>query len=444
MKRSFWQRILFKLRRWLGLGSKGVSANNPQAAAPKRPEAEAPQAAQPQPSSAPPPSPSPAGAGADGAAVFGIDFGTTFTSVAFVDEERLTLLRDAGDHTMFPSIVCYPKQGEATVGWSAQQQSVMHPATTFSSPKRLIGRRYDDRHLEPVLAAAAVPTRAGPNGMVVADVHGDTLAMPQVCAEVFKHAAGLGVDVTGQPIRRAVISVPVEYQQERVAIRRAAELAGLEVAGMIEEPIAAAIGYGFTQQAGLVAVYDFGGGTFDCTLLEVRDGRFRVLAKAGDAWLGGDDFDLALAEHAARAFWRQAKVDLQQRRVEWHRVVVACEAAKRQLSERPEAELSLKELVLTSSGPIDLTMTLNRQLLAQLCGPLVDRSVDKMGECLARAKVAPHDVSHIAMTGGVCRMPLVRERVERYFGRQVPSSVDPEHAVVMGNAIYGRFLASSR
>lgn len=443
MKRSFWQRIVFKLRRWLGHGSKGVSVEA-QDPAPQPPEAEAPKPPPQRASSPEPSSPSPAGAGANGSAVFGIDFGTTFTSVALVNEERLTLLRDAQDQTMFPSIVCYPKQGEATVGWSARQQGVMHPASTFSSPKRLIGRRYDDRHLEPVLAASAVPTRAGPNGMVVADVHGDTLAMPQVCAEVFKHAADLGVGVTGEPIRRVVLSVPVEYQQERAAIRRAAEMAGLQVAGMIEEPIAAAIGYGFNQQAGLVAVYDFGGGTFDCTLLEVRDGRFRVLAKAGDAWLGGDDFDLALAEHAGRAFWRQVQVDLQQRRVEWHRVVVACEAAKRRLSEQPEAELFLKDLVLTSGGPVDLRMKLDRRLLAQICGPHVDRSIDKMGECLERAGVAPQDVGHIAMTGGVCRMPLVRERVERYFGRQVPSAVDPEHAVVMGNAIYGRFLASSR
>jgi molecular chaperone DnaK len=442
MKRSFWQRVLFKLRRWMGRSSNAGVTEGP-AASPDRPAAEAHRPAPGQSGDPDPTPPKPARAEINGAAVFGIDFGTTFTSVAFVNGERLTLLRDDRDNTMFPSIVCYPLRGEVAVGWSARERSVMHPATTFSSPKRLIGRRYDDRHLEPVLAASAVPTRAGPNGMVVADVHGDTLAMPQVCAEVFKHAAELGVGETGQPIRRVVLSVPVEYQQERAAIRRAAEMGGLQVAGMIEEPIAAAIGYGFNQQAGLVAVYDFGGGTFDCTLLEVRDGRFRVLAKAGDAWLGGDDFDLALAEHASRAFWRQAKVELKQRRVEWNRVIVACETAKRQLSEQSEAELFLKDLVLTSGGPIDLRMKLDGQLLAQLCGPLVDRSIEKMSGCLERAGVAPRDISHIAMTGGVCRMPLVRQRVEQYFGRQVPSAIDPEHAVVMGNAIYAHFLASA-
>lgn len=376
--------------------------------------------------------------------VFGIDFGTTFTSVAVISDGKMTLLKDETDNTMFPSIVCYPPDEQSIVGWRARSQSVMHPASTFTSPKRLIGRRFDDRHIESALGALAVPTRAGPNGQIVADVNGSTLALPQVCAEVFRHASDLGLRAMGERIQRIVLSVPVEYHSERQAIVRAAKMAGLDVAGVIEEPVSSAIGFGFDKQAGLVAVYDFGGGTFDCTLLEVQNGRFRILAKAGDAWLGGDDFDLAIAEHAARSFWRMTKIDLHQRRAEWQRVLVASEAAKRRLSETSETELVVPELVLTASGPIDLRINLNRLTLAELCGPLVDRSIQVMETCLQQGNVTAQQVVHIAMTGGVCRMPLVQQSVEKFFGREVPLPVDPEHAVVAGNAIYGHFIGARK
>jgi molecular chaperone DnaK len=374
--------------------------------------------------------------------IFGIDFGTTYTSIGVITGGHLKVLKDETGATMFPSVVCIPSPGQFLVGWEARKQSPMHPTTTFHSPKRLIGRRFDDRKIEPVIASMAVPLRAGPNGQVIADIHGSPLAMPQVCAELFRHAARVGEQETGEKVRRVVISAPVEYRTERKAIQRAAELAQLEIVSIVDEPIAAAIGYGLNRHAGLVAVYDFGGGTFDCTLLEVEGGRFRILAKTGDAWLGGDDFDLALAEHAARGFWRQFKIDLHNRRVEWQRLQDACEGAKRALSDKEAVELRVPELARLQSGPADLRVRLDHKLLDQLCMPLVDRSIESLAACLQKAGAQAADVGHIAMTGGVSRMPLVRRRVEQYFGREVSLAVDPQHAVVVGDAIYAHYLVT--
>ncbi len=374
--------------------------------------------------------------------VFGIDFGTTFTSIAVVDKNQVRVLQDEEGHHLLPSVVCYPESGAPLVGWSAKEQLATLPATTFSSPKRLIGRHYRDPNLDSILGSSPVRYAEGPGGQIIADVFGQTVAMTQVCAEIFRRAAMIGERASGSRVERVVLSAPVGFGPERAAVKRAAELAGLHVIGMIDEPVAAAMAFGLGLAPGeRVAVYDFGGGTFDFTLLGIKaSGGFEILGEAGDAWLGGDDFDLALATYAANQFWREHKVDLRERAVEWQRLLFLCERAKRKLSTEEEHLLKARAIVLSLRGPIDLAVPFDRALLERLCGELVDRSLASVESCLAVAEVRRDQIDHLVLTGGTSRMPLVRERVAAYFEREVTLLHDPEVAIVSGNAIYGRFL----
>ncbi len=210
---------------------------------------------------------------------------------------------------------------------------------------------------------------------------------------------------------------------------------------VIEEPVAAAMAYNLGRADGeLIAIDDFGGGTFDCTLLQIKNQRFRLLGSGGDAWLGGDDFDLAMAKHAANDFWRQHRIDLHKRAVEWQRLVLLCERVKRKLTRDKRVELRARSLVTTAQGPIDLAVRFDRQLFAELCGVLVERSVAEMDRCLSEADIKPTDLNHVVLTGSVSRIPLVRQHLQHYYQREIQLAVHPEQAIVVGNAIYARFL----
>lgn len=392
---------------------------------------------------APPAEPAPARVTPRTAArIFGLDFGTTFTSIAVVDGNQVRVLQDEEGQHLLPSVVCYPESGAPLVGWPAKEKLATLPATTFSSPKRLVGRLFRDPNLDPILSSSPVRYGEGPGGQITADVYGQTLAITQVCAEVFRRAAEIGERACGSRVEQVVLSAPVGFGPERAALKRAAELAGLHVAGMIDEPVAAAMAFGLGLQPGArVAIYDFGGGTFDFTLLGIKaTGGFEILGESGDPWLGGDDFDLALASYAANQFWREHKIDLRERAVEWQRLLFLCERAKRKLATEEQHLLRARAMVLSLRGPVDLTVPLDRAVLERLCGELVDRSLAAVESCLAIAEVAPEAVDHLVLTGGTSRMPLVRQRVAAYFRRDMTLLHDPEVAIVSGNAIYGRFL----
>jgi len=375
-------------------------------------------------------------------AIFGIDFGTTYTNIALVTGDHIRVFEDESGHPMLPSVVSYPEQGPPIVGWAAREQLALSPATTIASPKRLIGRTYDDKSILPLLASSAVPLYEGPSGQLVAELHGEQVAMPQICAEVIRAIARLAERELGQKVRWAVISAPISFHDERRGIRRACELAGIEVVEIIDEPVAAALAHGLYRSPDqLAAVYDLGGGTFDACLVRLkRKGGVEVLGAAGDPWLGGDDFDLALANHAADMFWRERKVDLRQRQVEWQRLRMMCEMAKLKLSVEQEVTLVAKGMLLTLRGPLDLRMDITRGLFDSLCRDLVERSLEIMDTCLSMAGVTAAEVDDVVLMGGMTRVPMVRERLNQHFSRNIPLRVDPELAVTIGNAIYGRFL----
>jgi Tfp pilus assembly protein PilZ len=235
----------------------------------------------------------------------GIDFGTSYTRIAVHTARGVRLLADDQGRTVFPSVISYPDSGGSIVGWQAYFELAVHPQRTIASAKRLLGRRCDHPEIQGLLASASYQTERGPNDQVVVRMGDQSIAVPQVCAAIIRQACEIGEQRLGTRIRKAVLSMPVTFgPEQQAALKRAALLAGLDVVGVIEEPVAGALTYGFGRGANdLVAVYDFGGGTFDFTVMDVSGNASRVLGTAGDSWLGGDDFDLALAQWAADRFW---------------------------------------------------------------------------------------------------------------------------------------------
>jgi molecular chaperone DnaK (HSP70) len=377
----------------------------------------------------------------DGPPAVGIDFGTTYTRIAVCQGEKVELLGDDEGRLVIPSIVSWPEEGGVLIGWAARARLAEDPARTVASVKRLLGRRFDDHGIQGYLAQTGFGTKRGPNDHVLIDVGRQQLAVPQVCAMLIKYACERAEKRLGEPVRRAAFSMPVTFGPgEQAALKRAAQVAGIEVLGLIEEPMAAALAYDFGKSANeVIAVYDFGGGTFDFTVLDVSRERFRVMATRGDAWLGGDDFDLVLAQHAADRFWRETGVELRSRAVEWQRLLIAAEDAKRQLSVTESAAIFVPQAIL-SPRPTDLRVPVDRNLLGELCSPLVTRSIEVCEEALEAAGLEPRDVSRVVLAGGTTHIPFVREVVGGYFEREIETVVSPDAAVAEGTAIHAARL----
>jgi actin-like ATPase involved in cell morphogenesis len=378
------------------------------------------------------------------ARAFGIDFGTSYSSIALVCGTLALPLADEQGRTNFPSVVHFPRSGKARVGWEAREMLGHEPYRTLQSPKRLIGRHFGDQRLASQLATSEVPLERGPNDQIVVRIDDAPIALPQICAEIFRHLVAVGEAHSGQRVEQVVLAAPVAFDAERVAIGRAAQLAGLEVLTILDEPVAAAVGFGAARRGrGKIAVYDFGGGTFDFTVLEVENYRFRVLAEAGDAWLGGDDFDLALASAAANLIWQRHQLQLQQRQVEWQRLLLLAEQVKRQLGTADEAKLVAKAIAHLPRGPVDLTINVSADYYGSLCRELIERSIETIDTGLSLAGLRAEELDEVVLTGGMVRLPMVRERVESYFRRAIPLTVDPELAVSLGTAQLARELGGA-
>jgi molecular chaperone DnaK len=372
------------------------------------------------------------------ARAIGIDFGTSNTSLAVAIGDRIILVPDALGRTSHPSLVHFPAKGEPIVGWDARPLSISNPRRTIASAKRLLGRRYDDPAIAGWLQSTLYQTSRGPDGSIVIGLDGDSYAVGQVCAAVLAHVRTMAESQLGTSLDRAVLTVPVGFTQEqRTALSRAGQIAGLEVIALVEEPVAAALAYGLGKGKNeVVAAYDFGGGTFDFTLLDLSGERFRVLATGGDSWLGGDDFDLALANAAADALWQWTTVDIRKRTVEWQGLIAACEQAKRKLSSVDSAQLRLDGIVEAHGFRYDIDRT---QLEAR-CSALLDRSLDICRQTLAQAGLEPREITQVVASGGIAHIPFVRAGVARFFEREIKTVVDPQAAICVGAGLFAARL----
>jgi molecular chaperone DnaK len=372
----------------------------------------------------------------------GIDLGTSYSSVAVVRRGVPEVLADANGNTAQPSVVAFPAEGGILVGIPARERLVIDPYNTIYSAKRLIGRRVDDPDTRLAIAGFPYNVIEGPNGHPIIEIRGERISIPEISAYVLRALKKIAEARLQLPVDKAVITVPANFNDaQRESTRIAGRIAGLDVIRIINEPTAASLAYGYGRGLNkFAAIYDFGGGTLDFTLLELRDRVYRVISTAGDMFLGGDDFDEVLATAIANSFWKQTGIELRKDVVEWQRLLFSCEAVKRRLSQEPQSLLQVPRVAHTARGTLDISAVVTQELFNSLCIDLVRRSFAVCDRVFEDAKLRPEDIDDVILVGGTTFIPLVRRSVEQYFGKPPRTDLNPETAVALGAAIQAAAL----
>ena len=372
--------------------------------------------------------------------VIGIDLGTTNSVVAVLNAgSPEVLVNDEGARTT-PSVVAWTDKGEVLVGTVARRQAITNPTNTVFSAKRFMGMKFADLGRETERVPYEVVQSS--NGDAHIKVAGKTTAPPEVSAKVLAKLKRAAESFLGEEVSEAVITVPAYFNDaQRQATKDAGRIAGLNVQRIINEPTAAALAYGLDKKDNeVIAVYDFGGGTFDISILEVGDGVIEVLATNGDTHLGGDDFDQALIEWLVAEFKKDQGIDVSGDKMVVQRLKEAAEKAKIELSSSFETEINLPFLTADASGPKHLQVKLSRAKFEALVGELVERSFASVKMALQDASKKPGDIDEVVLVGGSTRIPLIQERVEKYFGKAANRSVNPDEVVAIGAAVQGGVL----
>lgn len=380
-----------------------------------------------------------------GSPVLGIDLGTTNSAVAVALDGKVQVLSDAEGNKLFPSVVSFHPNGDVLAGYPARERRLVDAANTIYSVKRLIGRPFASEEVTRAVARSPFAFQEGPTGGPLVVARGESYTLPEISAFVVRGVRAVAEEALGHACRRAVITVPANFNElQRSATKAAGRVAGLDVLRILNEPTAAALAYGCGSGKGRerVAVYDLGGGTFDLTVLELAGDVFEVVATGGDTFLGGDDLDDALAEEMARTFLSQTRYDLSRDPQAYERLRAAAEWAKCQLSTLEEVELTIEELAYGAAGKaLDMKYTLSQSKLDAIAERLIERTLSVSDEVLRLGNVRPSQLDQVILVGGSTRMPLVRERVERFFGRKPLTQLDPDLVVAQGAAIQGAALA---
>jgi molecular chaperone DnaK len=376
----------------------------------------------------------------------GIDLGTTYTTVGVVQGNKVSLLAHDDGSKFTPSVISFPTRDRILVGEAARTRIATDPARTIASPKRILGRPFTDREVQTFLAHTPYRSRKAPDGTTMIEMWETPYAIPQLCSYILADVKATAERRLGQTVKRAVIAAPVAFGDAQVAaLKKAAQMAGLEIAAVVDEPTAAALANRYVPGfGGVIGIFDFGGGTFDFSVVDVSRAHFRVLATAGDSWLGGDDLDLVLAEAAANQFWRQHKVDLRKHAAELQRLRFACEEAKRKLSTEESTRLEVKDVLRTADGMVSLKLSLDRPTLSRASGAIVRRSLEVADRALGQAGIKAGDLTAVYLCGGSSQMPAVRAAVEKHFGVPLKNGVPPEQAVCVGAAVHASLIAQRR
>ena len=376
-------------------------------------------------------------------AVVGIDLGTTNTVTACVRSGRVHVLADDQGHRLLPSVVSFHPSGEVLVGYPAKERRVVDAKNTVASVKRLIGRAWSSEEIDRARQRFAFELREGPDHGPLVVARSGSYSLPEISAFVLTRAKNIAEKSLGERIERAVITVPANFNElQRAATKVAGRVAGLDVLRIINEPTAAALAYGLGRTTKeRIAVYDFGGGTFDCTLLDLSGNVFEVLATAGDSFLGGDDLDVAIAERMAEAFLSAHRYDPRIDPQAFERLRAAAETLKIELSSSPRAQIKLREVAFGAGGAhLDLDFGMTRDELDMLAGPLVERTFAVCQEALSIAKLSVSEFDKVILVGGSTRIPLVRRRVEQFFGSQPLDRINADEVVAIGAAIQAAAL----
>ncbi len=373
--------------------------------------------------------------------IIGIDLGTTNSVVSVMEGKDPVVITNEEGSRITPSVVAYLKDGERLVGQVAKRQAITNPERTIYSIKRFMGRRFDEVQEE----SKRVPYKvmAGAGGDVRIDIDGKPLSAPEISAQILLKLKRAAENYLGEKVTDAVITVPAYFNDaQRQATKDAGEIAGLTVRRIINEPTAAALAYGLDKKSNeKIAVYDFGGGTFDISILEVGDKVVEVLATNGDTHLGGDNIDQVIIDWLIAEFKRDTGIDVSKDKMVLQRLKDAAEKAKIELSSTMETEVNLPFLTADQTGPKHLAVKLTRAKLEQLVAPLVDRSIEPVKKALADAGLSPDKIDEVVMVGGQTRMPLIVETVKKFFGKEPNKTVNPDEVVSVGAAVQGGVLS---
>ncbi|MGO8995322.1 MAG: molecular chaperone DnaK [Polyangiaceae bacterium] len=373
--------------------------------------------------------------------IIGIDLGTTNSVVAIMEGREPKVIVNEEGSRITPSVVAWDEKGEVLVGQIAKRQAVTNPENTIFSSKRFIGRRFEEVNEETKRVPYKVVRAA--NGDSAFDVRGKMLSPQEVAAKVLQKLKKAAEDFLGEKVTEAVITVPAYFNDaQRQATKDAGRIAGLDVKRIVNEPTAAALAYGLDKKKDeIVAVYDFGGGTFDISILEVGDNVVQVISTNGDTHLGGDDFDNLVMDWMVAEFRKSSGIDVSKDKMALQRLREAAEKAKIELSAVQETSINLPFITVGPGGPVHMDLRLSRSKFEQLIGPLVERSMEPVKKALADAKKQPKDIVEVILVGGSTRVPMIKAAVTKFFGKDPHQGVNPDEVVAVGAAVQAGVLS---
>lgn len=372
--------------------------------------------------------------------MIGIDLGTTNSVVAVMENGKPVIIPNAEGQRTTPSVIAYGKDGEILVGATARRQAVTNPEKTIYSAKRFIGCSFDERAEE----ANKTPYKVekGKNGMAVFNIDGKHITPPEISAKVLQKLKQAAEDYLGETVTEAVITVPAYFNDgQRQATKDAGKIAGLEVKRIVNEPTAAALAYGLDKKANeKIAVFDFGGGTFDISILEVGENVVEVLASGGNNHLGGDNVDEVLIDHLLATFKTDTGIDISKDPMAMQRLKEAAEKAKIELSSAQTTEINLPFLTADQTGPKHLNLALSRSKFEQLIGDIVEQTLKPVRSVMKDAGLNPNEINEVILVGGSTRIPMVQQKVKDFFGKDPNKSVNPDEVVAIGAAVQAGVL----
>ncbi len=373
--------------------------------------------------------------------IIGIDLGTTNSAVAIMEGKEPKIITNEEGGRLTPSVVAFDEKGDVLVGQIARRQAITNPENTVFSGKRFIGLRYDESEQERKRVPFEVIKQS--NGDCGIKIRGTNYAIPEISARVLMKLKRSAEEYLGEEVTEAVVTVPAYFNDaQRQATKDAGKIAGLEVKRIVNEPTAAALAYGLDKSKDhLVAVYDFGGGTFDISILEVGDKVVEVVATNGDTHLGGDDVDNVLIDWLIAEFKKDSGIDVSKDKMVLQRLKEAAEKAKIELSSTQETEVNLPFLTADASGPKHLAVKLTRSKFEQMIEDIVARTIEPFKAALKDAGKKTSEIGEVILVGGSTRIPLVQKTVEEFFGKPPHKGVNPDEVVALGAAVQAGVLS---
>ncbi|HOK35094.1 MAG TPA: molecular chaperone DnaK [Candidatus Pacearchaeota archaeon] len=376
------------------------------------------------------------------AKILGIDLGTTFSAMAVVEAGEPKIIENAEGERTTPSVIAISKNGERLIGTLARRQAITNPKNTIYSVKRLIGRRFSDPEVQRDKKLLSYEIRESSDGGVEVKM-GDKWYKPQEISAMFLQKLKADAEAKlGEKITDAIITCPAYFDDsQRKATKDAGEIAGFNVRRVINEPTAAALAYGLQKKKDQqIVVYDFGGGTFDVSVLNVTSDTIEVKATGGDTHLGGDDFDQRIMDYIVENFKRDEGIDLSKDPLALQRIKEAAEKAKRELSTTMQAEINLPFITSDASGPKHLSYTITRSKLEELVSDYIEKSLELVKQTVKEAGFEISDIDEVVLVGGQTRMPKIQEEVKKLFGKEPNKEINPDEVVAIGAAVQGGIL----